>query len=253
MLIVTACLLAAAGVWYAKHRLDNIETIALDNVLTDKGADAAGASSEFPTEVENYLIVGSDSRDGASPDDPDYMGIVGTEDHVGRRSDTIMLMRFDPVTNSAALLSLPRDLYVDIPGSDDRNRINAAFFKGPDVLIKTVTESFGIPVHHYVEVDFQGFKRIVDAIDGVAIWFDAPVRDAQHRPAGQRDRLREARRAAGPRSTPGHATSRRRSTDGGGRTRPATSGASAASRTSSGGPCRRPSPGARATRSCSTS
>ena len=178
MLIVTACLLAAAGVWYAKHRLDNIETIALDAVLTDQGADAAGATSEFPTEVENYLIVGSDSRDGASPDDPDYMGIVGTENHVGRRSDTIMLLRFDPVTNSAALLSLPRDLYVDIPGSDDPNRINAAYFKGPDVLIKTVTESFGIPVHHYVEVDFQGFKRIVDAIDGVSIWFDAPVRDA---------------------------------------------------------------------------
>jgi LCP family protein required for cell wall assembly len=178
VLIVTACLLAAAGVWYAKHRLDSIETIALDAVLTDKGADAAGATSEFPTEVENYLIVGSDSRDGASPDDPDYMGIVGTENHVGRRSDTIMLMRFDPVTNSAALLSLPRDLYVDIPGSDDPNRINAAYFKGPDVLIKTVTESLGIPVHHYVEVDFQGFKRIVDAIDGVAIWFDAPVRDA---------------------------------------------------------------------------
>ena len=67
VLIVTACLLAAAGVWYAKHRLDNIETIALDNVLTDKGADAAGATSEFPTEVENYLIVGSDSRDGRHP------------------------------------------------------------------------------------------------------------------------------------------------------------------------------------------
>jgi LCP family protein required for cell wall assembly len=176
-LVVTACLLAAAGVWYAKHRLDNIETIALDNVLTDKG-ETTGATAEFPTEVENYLIVGSDSRDGANPDDPDYMGIVGTEQHVGRRSDTIMLLRFDPVTNTAALLSLPRDLYIDIPGSDDPNRINAAYFKGPDVLIKTVKESLGIPVHHYVEVDFQGFKRIVDAIGGVALWFDAPVRDA---------------------------------------------------------------------------
>jgi LCP family protein required for cell wall assembly len=176
VLVVTACLLAAAGVWYAKNRLDSVERIALDTVLTDVG-EPVGEPSEFPTEVENYLIVGSDSRDGATPDDPDYMGIVGTENHVGRRSDTIMLLRYDPVANNAALLSLPRDLYLDIPGSDDPNRINAAYFKGPDVLVKTVTESLGIPVHHYVEVDFQGFKRIVDAIDGVALWFDAPVRD----------------------------------------------------------------------------
>ena len=103
-------------------------------------------TSEFPTEIENYLIVGSDSRDGANPDDPDYMGIVGTENHVGRRSDTIMILRFDPVDQQRRRsLSLPRDLYVDIPGSDDKNRINAAFFKGPDVLIKTITESLRHP------------------------------------------------------------------------------------------------------------
>ena len=126
------------------------------------------------------------------------------------------------------------------PAATTKNRINAAFFKGPDVLIKTVTESLGIPIHHYVEVDFQGFKRIVDAIGGVSLWFDAPVRDAQHRPERQRDRLREARRPARRSSTPGRATSRPRSTAAGARTAPATSGASAASRTSSAGPSRRP-------------
>ncbi len=177
VLVVTASLLAAAGVWYAKHRVDNVETIALGSVLTPQGAGADGATQAFPSEVENYLVVGSDSRDGASPDDPDYMGIVGTEPHVGRRSDTIMILRFDPTTNTAAVMSLPRDLYIDIAGSNGKDRINTAFFKGPDVLVKTVTESLGIPVHHYVEVDFQGFKRIVDAIGGVSLWFDAPVRD----------------------------------------------------------------------------
>jgi polyisoprenyl-teichoic acid--peptidoglycan teichoic acid transferase len=176
VLVVTALLLGAAGVWYAKHRLDNVETIALGSVLTPEGQTASDAA-KFPTKVENYLIVGSDSREGAQPGDPDYMAIVGTEPQVGRRSDTIMILRFDPSTNSAALLSLPRDLYVDIPGSG-KNRVNAAFFKGPDVLVKTITQTLGIPVHHYVEVDFQGFKRIVDAIGGVSIWFDAPVRDA---------------------------------------------------------------------------
>lgn len=174
MLLVTACLLAAAGVWYAKHRLDNVERIALGEVLTPEGQAASAAQ---PVKVENYLIVGSDSRDGSNPSDPDYMAIVGTEPHVGRRSDTIMILRFDPATNNASLLSLPRDLYVQIAGTTSKNRINVAFFKGPDVLIKTVKESLGIPIHHYVEVDFQGFKRIVDAIGGVSLWFDAPVRD----------------------------------------------------------------------------
>jgi LCP family protein required for cell wall assembly len=176
VLIVTACLLAAAGVWYAKHRLDNIETIPLGSVLTPEGGTVPG-QDQAAASVENYLIVGSDSRDGSNPDDADYMQIVGTETHVGRRSDTIMILRYDSATNTGALLSLPRDLYVEIAGSDSQNRINSAFFKGPDVLVKTVTESLGIPVHHYVEVDFQGFKRIVDAIGGVSLWFDAPVRD----------------------------------------------------------------------------
>ncbi len=175
VLVVTACLLAAAGVWYAKHRLDSVKTISLGQVLTPQGQTVSG---HFPTRVENYLLVGSDTRAGAKPGDPDYGGIVGTEDPVGQRSDTIMILRYDPTTNSAAILSLPRDLYLPIAGTNTSNRINAAFFKGPDVLIKTITEDLGIPLHHYVEVDFQGFKRIVDAIGGVSIWFDHPVRDA---------------------------------------------------------------------------
>jgi LCP family protein required for cell wall assembly len=175
IIVVTALLLGAAGVWYAKHRLDNVERVDLDAVLTPTGASK---SDQFPTEIENYLIVGSDSRDGANPDDPDYMGIVGTENSVGRRSDTIMILRYDPAARTAALLSLPRDLYLDIPGSDGKNRINAAFFRGPDVLVRTITESLGIPVDHYIEIDFQGFKRVVDAIGGVTLWFDAPVRDS---------------------------------------------------------------------------
>ena len=87
-----------------------------------------------------------------------------------------MILRFDPATNTASLLSLPRDLWVRSPARR-KNRINAAFSKGPDVLINTIQDDFGIPIHHYVEVDFQGFKSLVDAIGGVSIWFDVPSRD----------------------------------------------------------------------------
>jgi LCP family protein required for cell wall assembly len=124
--------------------------------------------------VENYLLVGSDTRATADPTDSDFksIGKVG-----GQRSDTIMVMRFDPVTGAAALLSLPRDLWVSIAGTGQKAKINAAYAKGPGTLIETVKQDFNIPIHHYVEVDFQGFKRIVDALGGITVCFDTPARD----------------------------------------------------------------------------
>jgi LCP family protein required for cell wall assembly len=75
------------------------------------------------------------------------------------------------------LLSLPRDLKTNIEGHGT-NRLNTAFvFGGPDLLIKTVQQETGIPVHHYVEVDFGGFGRIVDSLGGVKIDFPLPARD----------------------------------------------------------------------------
>ncbi len=126
--------------------------------------------------VENFLLVGSDSRVGADPSDPDFGGIGGVADVSGNRSDTIMVLRRDKNGGPAALLSLPRDLWVDIPGRDNPNRINAAFQDGPATLIQTV-QGLGIPVHHYVEIDFQGFKSLVDAIGGVQVGFWNPARD----------------------------------------------------------------------------
>lgn len=127
---------------------------------------------------ENFLIVGSDSRASAARTDPDF-GSMGNESETGgQRSDTIMLVRLDPAGRHATVLSLPRDLYVPIAGTKRTDRINAAFAKSPTTLIETVQNAFDVPVHHYVQVDFGGFKRIVDAIGGVEICFDAPARDA---------------------------------------------------------------------------
>lgn len=137
----------------------------LDGVLAQPGGG-----------MVNYLLVGSDSRAGADPTDADY-GSIGTESDVtGRRSDTIMLMRYDTSTGTAALVSFPRDLYVSIDGGR-KDRINSAYSIGPDALVRTIQNEFGVPVNHYIEVDFAGFKRIVDAIGGVSICFDAPTRD----------------------------------------------------------------------------
>ncbi|MEZ5219928.1 MAG: LCP family protein [Ilumatobacteraceae bacterium] len=127
--------------------------------------------------VENFLLVGSDSRAGSDPNSPDFGGIGSENDVSGpARSDTMMVLRRDKVTGDASLLSIPRDLWVDIPGRGDQ-RINAAYNDGPAVLVQTVQSALGIPVHHYVEIDFFGFKDLVDAIGGVEMCFWEPVRD----------------------------------------------------------------------------
>jgi LCP family protein required for cell wall assembly len=88
-----------------------------------------------------------------------------------------MVLRYDPSTRTGALLSFPRDLYVPIYGTNGKDKINSAFSKSAETLIRTIEQDFGIPIHHYVEVNFEGFKSLVDALGGVSIYFDAPSRD----------------------------------------------------------------------------
>lgn len=142
----------------------------------DRVPGVAEVLSAPSANVENFLLVGSDTRAGADPDDPDFGGI-GTEDDVsGNRSDTIMVLRRDRRGGPASLLSIPRDLYVDIPGRG-QGRINGAYNDGPATLVRTVQQALGIPVHHYVEIDFVGFKRLIDALGGVVLCFEYPARD----------------------------------------------------------------------------
>ena len=75
-------------------------------------------------------------------------------------------------------MSIPRDLWVEIVGTGRSQRINTAYNDGPERLAATVSESLGIPIHHYVEVDFQGFKNIIDEIGGIEICVDLAARDA---------------------------------------------------------------------------
>lgn len=126
-------------------------------------------------EARNFLITGSDA--GAC-DDPNSPTNVGPRDQLGERTDTIMVMRVDPSTNRAAVLSFPRDLYVTISGTNGRNRINAAYkVDQPQRLADTIYENFFIPIDHYIQIDFCAFKRLVDAVGGVGVPFEFPARD----------------------------------------------------------------------------
>lgn len=126
------------------------------------------------TDRVNILLLGIDKRD----DEP----IAGT------RSDTMILVSIDPVTRSAAMVSLPRDMWVNIPGctaaagcTGGQQRINVAHaVGGPDLAVQTVTTDFGVPVQHYARVDFRGFEQLVDAVGGVVIDVDSPVKDDEY-------------------------------------------------------------------------
>jgi LCP family protein required for cell wall assembly len=156
---VSLALASTAGaVGYVYWRLGKV------TVLDDVTVDAV----EVPEDPRNYLIVGSDKR---SESDGDF------GETTGERADAIMLVRFDPETKQAYMVSFPRDLWVDLPdGGEDR--INAAYsYGGRQQLIDTIKLNFGVDVHHYIEVNFVAFGQLVDAIGGVQMYFDAEMRD----------------------------------------------------------------------------
>ena len=129
-----------------------------------------------PFEPENFLIVGSDSRENVDPNDPDFADVL-PGDVGGQRTDTIILARVDPDNARVQMVSFPRDLAIPIADTGRRARINSAYGRGRQVLIDTIAENFGIDINHYVEIDFTGFQRLVSAVDGVPIYLDTQYRD----------------------------------------------------------------------------
>jgi LCP family protein required for cell wall assembly len=116
-------------------------------------------------------------EDAPPPGEPFYMLLMGSDRRPGEkwaRSDTLIVARIDPKNRKVQLISIPRDTRVMIPGRH-LDKINAAAsWGGPALAIKTVKEFTGLPISHYLAVDFQGFAKVVDAIGGVS--FDVKER-----------------------------------------------------------------------------
>lgn len=159
LLLVIVLVAVTAGGFYLQSRLKEVRRV------TPAGLTSASGRAM------TVLMVGSDSRTGLEPGQESFGTISG------QRSDAIMLLRVDPSKDQATVLSIPRDLYLPIAGTGKSNRINTAYAGGPDRLIQTITAALGIPIDHYVEVNFDGFRGIVDAIGGLNINFPAPARD----------------------------------------------------------------------------
>jgi LCP family protein required for cell wall assembly len=152
----------AGGYLWMRSVWNRIERVEVSEVLSE------GASGT------NYLIVGSDSRDNLREGDP---GFDPNASAGGQRSDTMMILHVEG--GGAKMLSLPRDLYLEIAETGDHQKLNAAYNGGPTRLIKTVTGSLGIPVHQYMEVDFVSFAGLVDGLGGVTIDFEHPAFDTK--------------------------------------------------------------------------
>ena len=122
---------------------------------------------------QNWLIVGSDSRQGLSRAEVDqlHVGTVGAD-----ASDSLMLLHMG--TGRPVLISIPRDSYVPIPGYGD-NKINAALaFGGPTLLVKTVENVTGLRINHYMGIGFGGLVSVVNTVGGVRICLPAAIHDS---------------------------------------------------------------------------
>jgi LCP family protein required for cell wall assembly len=152
---------------------DDTTTITLPVVRGGDDGETSSSGAPLPNyefkERINILLLGIDKR----------------PDEVYSRTDTMILVTVDPNTNTAGMLSIPRDLWVSIPGYDE-DRINKAYFLadqnkypggGPALAMKTVQYNLGVPVHFYAQIDFRGFEEIIDTLGGIDIYVPETIDD----------------------------------------------------------------------------
>jgi len=165
-LLVVACL-AAAGVF------NLIRTKASQLPVVDIGAEIRQRPDL--TGPRNFLLVGTDSSDTLAKGDPVKKG-RGSGEHL---ADVIMILRVDPSTKEASLLSIPRDTWVPVAPTWSKTKINAAFGgnDGSNDLIATIKHNFGISIDNLVQVDFGGFRDLVKVLGGVPTYNAHPIRD----------------------------------------------------------------------------
>lgn len=125
----------------------------------------------------NVLVLGSDRRDVVDTSVREKRQYRGGDS--GQRADTIILIHISGDRKRAVLLHFPRDLRVRIPGRTGFHKINSAYEGGPSLMVKTVRKYTGLRIHHYVEVNFQSFRSIVNELGGVELCVNRSYDDPQ--------------------------------------------------------------------------
>ncbi|MEB8343059.1 LCP family protein [Streptomyces endophyticus] len=174
-LLVLVLAAGGTGYWLYSNLNGNIDGVDLDEAI---GGDRP---EKLPTSGQNILVLGSDSRSGANAS-------LGTGKVAGARSDTAMVLHIPEGRSRATAVSIPRDTLVTRPGctkadgtktpSADRVMFNSVYsLAGPACVVKTVEAMSGVRMDHFMEIDFAGFKGLVDAIGGVSVTVDKPIHD----------------------------------------------------------------------------
>ena len=172
--------LAAAGYGYFRYEWAQINTAVCPSCV----AVANGAPY-------NVLVLGSDTRAGETSAQAQQFGNQTTAG--GQRSDTIKIVHVDPQAGTASVMSIPRDTFVTLSGVpassgvSSKNKINAAFASGPNDpnpsgtgangLVTTIQNTFGIPISHWIVVNFFGLMDAVNGLGGVKMNVPVPIRD----------------------------------------------------------------------------
>jgi LCP family protein required for cell wall assembly len=156
----TLLVVVLAGAAYAYSMLQSAQNTMNKN--SQKDEELAGVLDEHvPDEPFNVLLLGQDNRPGES----------------AARADTIIVARIDPENDKVWMLSIPRDTRVEIPGHGTQ-KINAAtFYGGPSLMVETVQNFLDVPINHYMDIDFDGFIKVVDSLGGVWIDVDTEIDD----------------------------------------------------------------------------
>jgi LCP family protein required for cell wall assembly len=135
----------------------------------------------------NYLLVGSDTREGLSKEELKALRVGSVATAAGKRSDTMLLVHISKARDKAVLISIPRDTFALIPEHRSKagklipavhSKINSSFnWGGAPLLIQTIEEMTDLKIDHYIEINFAGFARIVDSIGGVEICTKKNIND----------------------------------------------------------------------------
>ena len=156
----------AGYAWYLNHEIHRIDLKNLTSAPV-KGVNAG---------TQNILMIGSTDRCALKVQNPAY-GLC-SQGVNGVNSDVVMILHLNPATHTVSILSIPRDLFVPNARKEGANKIDAGLYEGPDQLIAAIEEDYGIPIQHFVELNFDSFINVVNALGGVKMYFPEPVFDA---------------------------------------------------------------------------
>jgi LCP family protein required for cell wall assembly len=177
--LVVLLLLAAVVAGIVLTVVREVRHIDANIARTDPFAGLTGRPAAGAKGTQNFLLIGSDSRDGSLPANSSPLEVAKTG---GQRSDTLILLHLDRAHDHAYLISIPRDSYVVVPAGGPwdggRTKINAAFaYGGAKLTVRTVEGFTDVRIDHVVLINFAGFQKMTDALGGVDVRVDKTVYD----------------------------------------------------------------------------